>query len=128
MADFKLFIDGDMGAYLASIERLAAWSPPLAAIAPAHGHVIADPAAKLDEYLTHRLEREAQVAAALDAAGADGADTAALVAAIYTDVPEFLHPVARFSVWAHLRKLADEGRARAVDADDPDTPWVAAGA
>ncbi len=48
----------------------------------------------------------------------------ALVAAIYTDVPEFLHPVARFSVWSHLRKLADDGDATAVDADDPDSIWL----
>jgi hypothetical protein len=115
-----------MGAYLASIERLQAWRPKLKAIAPAHGHLILDPAAKLDDYLTHRLDREAQVLAALRAAGPEGAGTAALVEAIYTDVPDVLHPVARFSVWAHLRKLADDGPAKAVDADDPDTTWTAA--
>ena len=102
-------LDGDMGDYLRSIERLQAWRPSLKAIAPAHGHVIPDPKAKLDDYLTHRLEREAQVLATLQGFGAGGADTAQLVEAIYTDVPEFLWPVARFSVWAHLRKLDDEG-------------------
>lgn len=119
-------LDGDMGQYLASIERLQAWRPAFKQIAPAHGHVITDPAAKLDEYLTHRLAREAQVLSALQGFGLAGADTEELVAAIYTDVPEFLWPVARFSVWAHLRKLADEGRAGAVDRDDPDSRWTAA--
>lgn len=118
-------LDGDMGQYLASLERLQEWRPALKAIAPAHGHVIPDPKAKLDDYVTHRLEREAQVLAALQGVGAAGADTAELVEAIYTDVPEFLWPVARFSVWAHLRKLADEGAADAVDADDPDIRWTA---
>lgn len=120
--------DGDMGQYLASLERLLAWDPPIAAIAPAHGHVIDDPAAKLTEYLTHRRAREAQVLEALAAAGSPGAGTEALVAAIYTDVPEVLHPVARFSVWAHLRHLAEQGAAAAVegsDADDPDATWRA---
>ncbi len=117
--------DGDMGAYLAALERLQAWRRPLKAIAPAHGHLIEDPAAKLDDYLTHRLDREAQVVAALRAEGGSGADTAALVAAIYTNVPEVLHPVARFSVWAHLRKLANDGAATAQDPDDPDTTWSA---
>lgn len=117
--------DGDMTQYLDSIRRLQAWTPSLRSIAPAHGHLIEDPAAKLDDYLTHRLEREAQVADALRAAGPDGADTAALVAAIYTDVPEFLHPVARYSVWAHLRSLDVAGAATAVDRDDPDTTWTA---
>lgn len=118
--------DGDMGAYLAAIERLQVLRPSLKVIAPAHGHLIADPAAKLADYLAHRLEREAQVSAALREQGPAGGDTAALVAAIYTDVPEVLHPVARFSVWAHLRKLAEEGTARADDPDDPDTTWVEA--
>ncbi|MEZ5178176.1 MAG: MBL fold metallo-hydrolase [Acidimicrobiales bacterium] len=117
--------DGDMAAYLASIERLRRWRPSLRAIAPAHGHLIEDPAAKLDDYLTHRLEREAQVLQAVRAAGPDGADTAELVRAIYADVPEVLHPVARFSVWAHLRKLRDDGPVRASDADDPDAVWAA---
>ena len=118
--------DGDMSAYLAAIERLQAWRPALRAIAPAHGHVIDDPAAKLDEYLTHRLDREAQVLAALQAEGPAGAGTARLVEAIYTDVPVVLHPVARFSVWAHLRKLAVDGQVAATDGDDPDTTWTAA--
>ena len=118
-------LDGDMGDYLASLERLQAWTPSLRAIAPAHGHVIDDPAAKLDDYITHRLDREAQVLATLQGF-ADGADTAQMVEAIYTDVPELLWPVARFSVWAHLRKLGDEGKATAVDRDDPDTTWTAA--
>ena len=115
--------DGDMGHYLASIERLQAMRPSIKAIAPAHGHLIEDPAAKLHDYLTHRIEREAQVLSALQSFGGEGAGTAALVETIYTEVPEFLWPVARFSVWAHLRKLADEGRAEATDADDPDTDW-----
>lgn len=117
--------DGDMGAYLASIERLLAWRPSLRSIAPAHGHLIEDPTGKLSDYLHHRLDREAQVLAALRQAGSSGADTAALVAAIYSDVPEALHPVARFSVWAHLRKLAHDGPATALDPDDPDTTWTA---
>ncbi|MCU1357045.1 MAG: fold metallo-hydrolase [Acidimicrobiales bacterium] len=115
--------DGDMAAYLASLERLQTLRPSLRSIAPAHGHLITDPAAKIADYISHRLEREAQVLASLREHGSDGADTAALVAAIYTDVPEVLHPVARFSVWAHLRKLAGEGTAAAVDPDDPDTIW-----
>ena len=117
-------LDGDMGEYLASVQRLIDWTPAIEAIAPAHGHVITDPMAKLTDYLSHRLDRERQVVDALVATAPDGAGTAALVAAIYTDVPEILHPVARFSVWAHLRKLAEEGRATASDPDDADAVWL----
>jgi hypothetical protein len=40
-------------------------------------------------------------------------------------VHEALHPVARFSLWAHLRKLGDEGRARSDDRDDVAAAWEA---
>ncbi|WP_219942638.1 MBL fold metallo-hydrolase [Iamia sp. SCSIO 61187] len=117
--------DGDMAAYLASLEKVRALEPD--ALAPAHGPLLTEPDAYLEHYITHRLAREAAVADALAAAGSAGADTEALVRAVYVDVHELLHPVARFSVWAHLRKLTAEGRARGVDVDDPDTTWVAVG-
>lgn len=116
--------DGDMAAYLASLQRVGDLRPD--ALAPAHGPLLTDPDAYIQHYVDHRLAREASVAAALAAAGAAGADTEALVRAVYVDVPAFLHPVARFSVWAHLRKLAAEGKARGADVDDPDTTWVSA--
>lgn len=116
--------DGDMGAYLASLDRLRAWRPRLRSIAPAHGHLITDPQAVLDDYIAHRLDRERQVAEALTDAGT--ATTAELVEAIYTDVDPVLHPVARRSVWAHLRKLGNDHRATSDDPDDPDALWSAA--
>jgi hypothetical protein len=76
----------------------------------------------LDGYLRHRREREAQVMAGLAAAA--GATAEQLVEAIYVDVPKALHPAARSSVWAHLRKLAGEGRAASPDVDDVDAPWT----
>jgi glyoxylase-like metal-dependent hydrolase (beta-lactamase superfamily II) len=114
--------DGDMAEYLTSIERLLAWTPRLRSIAPAHGHLIEDPKAKLQEYLDHRLDRERQVVDGLAAAGGP-IGTQGLVEKIYVDVPEFLHPMARRSVWAHLRKLAVDGRATSVDLDDADADW-----
>ena len=43
-----------------------------------------------------------------------------LVPVVYADVHEALYPVARRSLWAHLRKLADDGRATVDDPDDID--------
>ena len=108
--------DGDMGAYLESLDRLTALRPRLRSIAPGHGHLIEAPQAKIDEYRTHRLAREAQVVEAL--AGAGRSTIPALVATIYTDVPKELHDWAALSVWAHLRKLAAEGRAVGEALDD----------
>jgi len=117
--------DGDMAAYLDSLERLLDLRLP--AIAPAHGRLIEDPDARVLDYLAHRREREAEVLSGVRSSGRSGTGTEALVASIYADVAEALHPVARRSVWAHLRKLADDQLVETDDADDEDATWVAAG-
>ena len=117
--------DGDMTDYLESLERVRDLRPRR--IAPGHGPVIDDPAAVLDGYLAHRRQREASVLAGVRSASSEGVTAEQLVAVIYTDVPEELHPVARYSVWAHLRKLAAEGRVRGDDPEDPAAPWRPAG-
>lgn len=113
-------LDGDMGAYLSSLDRLKGMV--IDKIAPGHGAVIADPTAKIDEYVTHRLAREEAVAAALAVAGP--APVEQLVPLVYADVDESLYPIARFSLWAHLRKLRTDGRASAPDPDDLETVWA----
>jgi glyoxylase-like metal-dependent hydrolase (beta-lactamase superfamily II) len=112
--------DGDMAAYLASLERLKTIRPRLKAIAPGHGHLIEDPLATIDDYIEHRRAREKQV---LDVLRSRGTVTIAeIVEDIYADVAPELHPVARRSVWAHLRKLADDGEAKG---DRFDGEWSA---
>jgi endoribonuclease LACTB2 len=100
--------EGDMTEYLESLRRLKALEPR--ALLPAHGGVIADPAARLDAYVQHRLWREERVLAALSARGPSAA--AELVPAAYADVPAALHLLAERSLTAHLIKLAADGRAR----------------
>lgn len=113
--------DGDMATYLASLERVR--SLGVAAIAPGHGRVITDPAARLDEYVAHRLAREATVLAALQEAGP--ASVEQLVPLAYRDVDESRHPIAQFSLWAHLRKLLGDGRVACEAPDDLAAEWVA---
>jgi glyoxylase-like metal-dependent hydrolase (beta-lactamase superfamily II) len=108
--------DGDMKAYLESLERLKTIKPRLRAIAPGHGHLIQNPTAVIDEYIAHRIAREEQVLGALRAAGT--ATIPELVATIYTDTPVAMHGWAARSVWAHLRKLAQEGQATGEGLDD----------
>ncbi|MEO7429106.1 MAG: MBL fold metallo-hydrolase, partial [Acidimicrobiales bacterium] len=112
--------DGDMGAYLRSLDRLTALRPRLRSIAPGHGHLIEKPAAKIEEYVTHRLAREAQVLGALERAGTITIEP--IVKELYADVPEELHLMAGFSVWAHLRKLVEDGKATG---DALDGEWSA---
>ena len=94
--------DGDMGAYMASLRRLAArrWRVML----PGHGAPVSDPAARLAELIAHREARETAV---MEALARGPADAEALTAAIYRDTPAALLPAARRNVLAHLLDLAD---------------------
>jgi glyoxylase-like metal-dependent hydrolase (beta-lactamase superfamily II) len=114
--------DGDMALYIESLERLKSLEPVLRSIAPGHGPLLDDPRSILDDVIAHRRLREAVVVDALAAAGRATVDE--LVPAVYVDVAEDRYHIARFSLWAHLRKLAAEGRVSSGDADDIDAGWV----
>lgn len=114
--------DGDMAAYLDALERVRQLAPSL--IAPGHGPMIDDPAGILDYYVAHRRKRDADVRRALAATGGGGGATVdELVPRVYTDVSSALHPVARYSLWAHLRMAGAQGWAASDDADDVSARW-----
>lgn len=92
--------DGNLGAYLDSLQRLSAYRgvPAL----PGHGPALADCGAAADYYLAHRRARLDQVRAAV----ADGASTAAeVVARVYADVDRSLWWAAEWTVRAQLEYL-----------------------
>jgi glyoxylase-like metal-dependent hydrolase (beta-lactamase superfamily II) len=94
-----------MGDYLASLELLLDLRPEW--LYPGHGPPVPDAVARVEGYLAHRRQREAQVLAALDAGDRTPAE---VVARVYADVDPSLHPAAELSVRAHLVKLVREGR------------------
>lgn len=97
--------EGSLSAYLASLRRLRALD--LEVLCPGHGPYVWDPAAKLDEYVSHRLDRERRLLEAL----AEGARTEdELLDAAWSDVPQELRPAAALTLAAHLEKLGEEGR------------------
>jgi glyoxylase-like metal-dependent hydrolase (beta-lactamase superfamily II) len=91
--------------YLEGLRKLRALE--LDVLLPGHGPVVVEPHAKLDEYVSHRLDRERRLLAAL-AVGVRTVDE--LLDAAWTEVPEVLRPAATVTLAAHLDKLADEGR------------------
>jgi glyoxylase-like metal-dependent hydrolase (beta-lactamase superfamily II) len=91
--------------YLEALRRLADRRPRV--LLPGHGPVVLDPAAKLAQYIAHRLEREQALVAAL-ASGRRSVDE--LLDAAWADAPAQLRPVAAISLAAHLDKLEEEGR------------------
>lgn len=97
--------EGSLSAYLDSLRRLR--SLDLEILYPGHGPEITDPAAKLDEYINHRLDRERRLLEALDS-GLRTRDE--LLDAAWPDVPPDLRPAAALTLAAHLEKLSDENR------------------
>ena len=97
--------EGSLSAYLDSLRRLR--SLPLEVLCPGHGPYVWDPAAKLDEYLAHRLERERRLLEALSA-GLRTRDE--LLDSAWSDAPAALRDFAALSLASHLEKLSEEGR------------------
>jgi glyoxylase-like metal-dependent hydrolase (beta-lactamase superfamily II) len=97
--------EGSLSAYLDSLRRLRALD--LEVLCPGHGPLVWDPAAKLDEYISHRLDRERRLVAALDS-GLRTEDE--LLDAAWPEVPAGLRPAAALTLAAHLEKLRTEGR------------------
>lgn len=96
---------GALRSYLESLDRLRELD--LALIAPGHGPLVQDVEGKLDEYVSHRLERERRLVAALDA-GLRTVDQ--LLDRVWSDAPAALRPAAAATLAAHLDKLAEERR------------------
>jgi glyoxylase-like metal-dependent hydrolase (beta-lactamase superfamily II)/8-oxo-dGTP pyrophosphatase MutT (NUDIX family) len=103
--------DGDMRAYLQSLERLL--GEDVAIIAPGHGYLIGTPRKELRRLIAHRLNRERKVLAALERLEHPSLEE--MLPLVYDDVPERIHRVAARSLTAHLEKLVADGAVRAEE-------------
>lgn len=112
---------GDMAVYVKTLERLRRMR--LSRIAPGHGDVIDEPKVRLDDYISHRRQREQQVLRLLKKR--DGAKINELVGDIYGDdgLPPELVEAAGWQVHAHLVKLKADGKVTGTTAK---ATWTAA--
>ena len=97
--------EGNMRDYLNSLERLRAL-PNLSVLFGGHGPAVAAPYRKIDEYISHRLERERNI---LQAVREGATDPKQIVAKVYTDVSPKAYAMAERAVLAHLEKLREDG-------------------
>jgi endoribonuclease LACTB2 len=97
--------EGNMRDYLASLERMRSL-PNLLVLFGGHGPAIANPYQKIDEYITHRMQREELI---LEAVRNGAATPKEIVARAYTDVSPQAYAMAERAVAAHLEKLAADG-------------------
>ncbi len=111
--------DGDMGDYIRSLHHLAAedWQ----SFIPAHGVIIADPAARLHALIRHRETRETAILTALKRAPAT---LEALTATVYHDTPAPLMRAARRNCLAHLIDLASKSKITATPAIGPNAIFI----
>ena len=97
--------DGNMRDYLDSLRRMRAL-PNVTVLLPGHGPAVANPYNRIDQYIAHRLEREAKILEAVR----DGASLPKeIVARVYADVNPKALPMAERAVLAHLEKLKVDG-------------------
>ena len=113
--------DGDMAAYMDSLESVIARE--FTTLWPTHGGPITEPGPFLAAYRDHRLAREAQILARVDAGVGRIAD---MVPALYAAVDPRLWPAASLSVWAHLIALEKAGRVSAAPGPLIDAVWAPA--
>jgi glyoxylase-like metal-dependent hydrolase (beta-lactamase superfamily II) len=105
LGEGSVFVASDLAGYVAGLRRLRARE--LTLLCPGHGPAVTDPAARLDEYVAHRLDRERRLVAAL----AEGLRTVdELLDRVWDDAPAALRGAAAVTLAAHLGKLDEEGR------------------
>ena len=96
---------GALAAYLESLDRLR--ERGFEVLAPGHGPPVFEVQAKLDEYISHRQDRERRLLEALDRGRRTVGE---LLDDAWSDAPAALRPAAEATLAAHLDKLSDEGR------------------
>lgn len=98
--------EGDMRAYVRTLERLIADFPDARTIYGGHGDPVPDPASKLRDYLEHRRSREREIVAALSS-GSQTVDE--IVRLVYAHTDRKLWRAAAEQVRAHLSALERDG-------------------
>ena len=97
--------DGDMTAYLDSLDRLAVACAEnqLEFILPAHGYVLGNAAGAIADLKAHRLRREAKIIQVMQKRPGGTLDD--WVVHAYDDVPPRMWPVAKRSLLAHVQRI-----------------------
>lgn len=101
---------GHMEQYMASLRRVR--DMDIAMILPGHGPVVHEAAAKVDEYIKHRILREIQILKALSGGPREVRDMAG---EIYADLHPVLRQAGELQVVAHLEKMEREGLVRKAE-------------
>ena len=97
--------DGNMQDYLDTLHRLRTFHTER--IYPGHFRPLDGGDEVIDGYIEHRMKRERAIATAVRAGDKTVEE---IVEQVYADTPPALHPIARYSVLAHLEMLERKGQ------------------
>ncbi|MDO9524932.1 MAG: MBL fold metallo-hydrolase, partial [Gemmobacter sp.] len=106
--------DGDMAAYMASLDRLAALGARR--MLPGHGDPIEDAPARVAELIAHRKGREAAILADLASGPATPSE---ITSRVYEGLPAYLLPAAERNVLAHLLDLHEKSLIKTAKLPSP---------
>jgi glyoxylase-like metal-dependent hydrolase (beta-lactamase superfamily II) len=95
---------GAMAGYLLALTRLRL-REDFNVLCPGHGDPVWEPQEKLEQYISHRIDRENRLIVALNEGLRSVPD---LLDAVWTEVPAELRPAATATLAAHLDKLDDD--------------------
>ena len=98
--------DGNMSDYINSLMKIKNYD--ISQIAPGHGEIISNPDEIIDWTIDHRLKRESKVFKSIERFGI--CKLQELLKEVYSDVDQRLHPIAEWSLNAHLERLIDLGK------------------
>ncbi|KAI0320320.1 Metallo-hydrolase/oxidoreductase [Amylostereum chailletii] len=122
----------DLALYLASLQKMLMVSRAKIPddrydqLYPAHGPVVREGSKMIGMYITHRLEREAQIVDVLRSPPPEGASEWTIwniVGKLYAQYPQNLWEPAAHGVGLHLRKLEKEAKAKAAGGEGKEARW-----
>ncbi|XP_075245868.1 endoribonuclease LACTB2-like [Convolutriloba macropyga] len=91
--------------YMKTLNIYKTLDKPVKKIFPGHGPVVENGAAKVEEYIQHRMKRENQI---LECLKKEPMSTDELLASVYAGLNDKLKPLALKNIDVHLEKLIDE--------------------
>lgn len=115
----------DLFDYMNSLEKILKLRPTV--IYPGHGNVVQDPVAKIEYYIKHRQQREAQILDCLRTHPETAFTELGIVEKVYIGTPKELFPAAAYNVNHHLTKLRKENKVALEVAEDGANQWKYSG-